>query len=251
MAPGGTNQVRGKLTAYDVTINPVADRDILVGQSQYSLRFKAVAGGDYFIRVFAQSGASNYRLRVNLSAADPCASCGPSENCVDGVCVEQASSTCARGCGSGKSCDEGLGRCVWSRCVDVRCRRGHRCAKNGRCKPIRVACPRGKERVSGKCVAKCQSGESRVNGVCEAKRDIPTIRTRITGGQDMADGWAEVILNRGRADGITRGMRGRHTATGRRVTITRTDQYVSFGKIQMSYRDVVSKGRTVTFRPAN
>ncbi len=251
MAPGGTNQVRGKLTAYDVTINPVAERDILAGQTQYDLRFKAVAGGDYFIRIFAQSGASSYRLRVNLSAVDPCAACGPGENCVDGICVEQASTSCAQGCRSGKSCDERLSRCVWTNCVDVRCSRGQRCGKNGRCQTIRVACPRGQERVRGNCVPKCSTGETRVNGVCEPKKEIPTIKTRITGGQDQGDGWAEVILNRGRADGITRGMRGRHKATGKTVTITRTDQYVSFGKIKMAYRDVVKKGMTVTFRPSN
>ena len=90
--------------------------------------------------------------------------CGPSETCVAGTCVP----VCFEGgCEEGYTCDDALGVCVESTCIDLECGAGQRC-DGGVCVDAceGIVCPHGDSCIAGACVDPCASVTCEASQTC-------------------------------------------------------------------------------------
>ena len=258
MAPADENLVTGRVAVFSSQIQLVGQRDIQPGLGTYELGFSAEAGRDYFILVETRHGKADYRINLETQEKDPCAACGPDEECVDGRC--QAISAC-QSCPSGQVCDEVQAFCVWEKCLGKTCRRGKTCNRQGRCVggSFKPQCRRDSDCSDdkicrrGRCVRRppppCPSGQKRVSGVCQPIAvDGPKyeeVRANVVGIRDAGSGFVTLELDKGYSRGLKLGMPG--SVKGRTLKLVSVDRFRSRGKVKGKPRDF-SSGQKVIFR---
>jgi len=259
MAPAEENQVTGRVAVYSSQIQLVAQRDIQPGLGTYEVGFSAQAGRDYFILVESRHGKADYRLNLETQVNDPCALCGPNEECRDGRCVQLSA---CQSCPEGKVCDEEAADCVWTKCLRKRCRSNQTCNSRGRC--VGGAPPPQCRRNSdcrgaklcrrGRCLnpppPSCPNGQKRINGVCQTTDEPPPpqyidVRATVVQVRDDGNGYVILVLDKGSSRGLELGMS--FMVKGRSLKLTSVNRFRSSGRVKGKVSDFTS-GQQVLFR---
>lgn len=216
----GRREFTGTITLYAADGGVLDSRRVIPDVVDYAFSFPVVREVEYFFKFEGEQGRTEYQVQTRVDPPDPCAACGPDQECCrptnlccpagsvcrDGACLPP--DTCVPACRAarGQVCEAG-------RCVDAcpgGCRSGMRCdVDRGRCVPGRVEPPAPRvappPRAPG-CSPACAPGEQcdAATGVCEAAAFIEGTVLSV----EDAGGGALILVNRGSKDGVRMGAAG-------------------------------------------
>lgn len=225
------HKAEGTIALYDVDAQLLDQAAIRPNESKYEFRFPVRARKQYFIKVESTTGVAEYTLETKFESTDPCAKCGPEQDCIQGKCVAKVKAvvepSCKGVCPEGYVCDE-----VQNKCVRLPC--GGPCPSNMTCDEDKDQCvkqwkPECKKDGDCKGSKVCQKGRCKVKET--AKTDTPTetveapteegptyISAIITSVIPTNKGLI-LILSRGGAAGLKNGKTGTITGAGAGCTI--------------------------------
>ncbi len=160
----GTAFEKGLITVYDSDGQVIDQKAVDPSVFKYDFEFDVVQQKPFYVEFKATAGGHPYQAQVRFEKKDPCAKCGPDQECVDAVGGGKECRTPEVTCNPPCDPDEGQICSEEGQCVDAcnpRCRRGYRCDVDtqecvrltGRSNP---RCRRGKVCRRGRCVNRPQ-----------------------------------------------------------------------------------------------
>ncbi|MFT7624367.1 MAG: hypothetical protein ACI9WU_003554, partial [Myxococcota bacterium] len=123
------HDLRGLITVYNADGQVLDQKAVDPSVFKYDFEFEVVAQKPYYVEFKATNGENAYQAQVRFEKNDPCAKCGPDQQCVDSVDGGKECRTVEAGCDP--PCDDEEGEiCSAGQCVPAcnpPCRRGYNC----------------------------------------------------------------------------------------------------------------------------
>lgn len=215
----GQRDFTGEIALFAAEGTLLDSKRVIPDVVDYTFDFPVRREVEYFFRFAGEQGRTAYQVQARIDPPDPCAACGPGEECCkptnlccpagsacrDGACLPP--DVCEPPCrvAKGQVCE--AGRCVPA--CPGGCRTGMRCdVEHLRCVPIRTLPPPRREVPVSRpgCSPACKAGEQcdTGTGICEV---VSVIEGTVLSVQE-AGGGSQVLVNRGSKDGVRMGATG-------------------------------------------